>query len=196
MWLPTDHCLLIALQEGMQSLMLTQSKVSQRVQWDQRRCGSTVTIILWSLLLFLAVAPSYGAESFLCLFVFLSFLPSLPLFHCICLCMYANNQPWGYPTACILWVVFKGLLPGDSNSSTALRWALNSHKSIAHSFPAARLIAVPYIVKWAYTESQGLFGKLTQGTKVSLSLPCTLIISSPCFCFLQLYCFLSLFQSK
>lgn len=47
---------------------------------------------------------------------------------------------------------------------------------MAHSFPAARLIAVLYIAKWAYAESRGLFGRLTEGNKVSLTLSYYMIL--------------------
>lgn len=52
---------------------------------------------------------------------------------------------------------FQELLLGNSNSSIVVRCALNSHKSMAHSFPAARLIAAPYIFKWTHKDCLALW---------------------------------------
>jgi len=108
--------------------------------------------------------------------VSLSLLPFLPLSYCLCVCMFAHNNAWDYPTVYFM-SCFQGLLLGDSNSSIVLWWALNSHKSMAHTFPAARPIVVPCIAKWAFTESQSLFVRLTEGTKVSLFLILALLSS-------------------
>lgn len=70
------------------------STVWHGAQWDRRRSSSgssTVAVILCSLLLFSEVAPSAEAESFLCLFVFLSRLPSNIVSPC-CMCMRKTEE--------------------------------------------------------------------------------------------------------
>lgn len=140
------HCLLRVLHEGVQSLMLTSSTVSQGVQWDQ---SSTATVILWCVLLFWAVALSEGAESFLCVFV-----PPPPHTPVSCwICVHANSQARGYPTECVLWFVFKGCcwvttLPPCWGE---LWIAINQWHTVSQLPDWLRCHI--YIAKWAYTES-------------------------------------------
>lgn len=62
-----------------------------------------------------------------------------PFAYSICVC--ANGQAQGNPAECVLWFVFEGCCRVTATPLLCLGELWIARKSMAHSFPAARLIA-------------------------------------------------------
>ncbi len=126
----------------------------------------------------------------------LSFRPHLSLTVfvcvCVCVCVCANSQAWGYPTECILWVVFKGCCWVTAALPLRLGelWiATNQWHTVSQLPDWLQCHIAPSGLTQAHNKDC-----MADWTKVSLSL--LLIISSACFRFLMLHSLPSLFKSK